>query len=332
MSVNIIGARMNNLRGVDVKIPLNILNVITGVSGSGKSSLIKGILYPALKRRINEVADTPGEYQDMTGDIDVIKHVEFVDQNPIGKSTRSNPATYIKAYDEIRKLFADQPLSQQMGFTAQYFSFNAEGGRCEECKGAGVINVEMQFMADLVLECDACHGQRFKKDILDVRFAGKNINDVLNMTVSEAIEFFAANKQHVIVQRLQPLESVGLGYIKLGQNSSTLSGGENQRVKLAYFIGQEKAEHTMFIFDEPTTGLHFHDIKRLLHAFDALIERGHTIIVIEHNMDVIKCADHVIDLGPDGGDKGGNLVAEGTPEDIAACEKSITGKYLKEKL
>ena len=332
MSVNIIGARMNNLRGVDVKIPLNILNVITGVSGSGKSSLIKGILYPALKRRINEVADTPGEYQDMTGDIDVIKHVEFVDQNPIGKSTRSNPATYIKAYDEIRKLFADQPLSQQMGFTAQYFSFNAEGGRCEECKGAGVINVEMQFMADLVLECDACHGQRFKKDILDVRFAGKNINDVLNMTVSEAIEFFATNKQHVIVQRLQPLESVGLGYIKLGQNSSTLSGGENQRVKLAYFIGQEKAEHTMFIFDEPTTGLHFHDIKRLLHAFDALIERGHTIIVIEHNMDVIKCADHVIDLGPDGGDKGGNLVAEGTPEDIAACEKSITGKYLKEKL
>lgn len=332
MSVNIIGARMNNLRGVDVKIPLNILNVITGVSGSGKSSLIKGILYPALKRRINEVADTPGEYQDMTGDIDVIKHVEFVDQNPIGKSTRSNPATYIKAYDEIRKLFADQPLSQQMGFTAQYFSFNAEGGRCEECKGAGVINVEMQFMADLVLECDACHGQRFKKDILDVRFAGKNINDVLNMTVSEAIEFFAANKQNVIVQRLQPLESVGLGYIKLGQNSSTLSGGENQRVKLAYFIGQEKAEHTMFIFDEPTTGLHFHDIKRLLHAFDALIERGHTIIVIEHNMDVIKCADHVIDLGPDGGDKGGNLVAEGTPEDIAACEKSITGKYLKEKL
>lgn len=332
MSVNIIGARMNNLRGVSVKIPLNVLNVITGVSGSGKSSLIKGILYPALKRRINEVADTPGEYQDLSGDIDVIKHVEFVDQNPIGKSTRSNPATYIKAYEEIRKLFAEQPLSQQMGFTAQYFSFNTEGGRCEECKGAGVITVEMQFMADLVLECDACHGQRFKKDILDVKFAGKNINDVLNMTVSEAIEFFAANNQKLIAQRLTPLESVGLGYIKLGQNSSTLSGGENQRVKLAYFIGQEKTEHTMFIFDEPTTGLHFHDIKRLLHAFDALIERGHSIIVIEHNMDVIKCADNVIDLGPDGGDKGGNLVADGTPEEIAACQNSITGKYLKEKL
>ncbi len=332
MSINIIGARMNNLRGIDVKIPLNVLNVITGVSGSGKSSLIKGILYPALKRRINEVADAPGEYQDLTGDIDVIKHVEFVDQNPIGKSTRSNPATYIKAYDEIRKLFADQPLSQQMGFTPQYFSFNIEGGRCEECKGAGEITVEMQFMADIVLECDSCHGQRFKKDILEVKYANKNINDVLNMTVTEAIEFFSNNHQNTIVQRLSSLEKVGLGYIKLGQNSSTLSGGENQRVKLAYFIGQEKTEHTMFIFDEPTTGLHFHDIKKLLGAFDALIERGNSVIVIEHNMDVIKCADYILDLGPDGGDKGGNLVVSGTPEDVIKCKESITGKYLKEKL
>lgn len=331
-SINILGARMNNLRGIDVKIPLNVLNVITGVSGSGKSSLIKGILYPALKRRINEVAEAPGEYQDLTGDIEMIKHVEFVDQNPIGKSTRSNPATYVKAYDEIRKLFAEQPLSQQMGFTPQYFSFNIEGGRCEECKGAGEIIVEMQFMADIVLECDSCHGQRFKKDILEVKFGNKNINDVLNMTVSEAIDFFSANNQKTIVQRLSSLEKVGLGYIKLGQNSSTLSGGENQRVKLAYFIGQERTEHTMFIFDEPTTGLHFHDIKKLLDAFDALIERGNSIIVIEHNMDVIKCADYILDLGPDGGDKGGNLVASGTPEDIIKCNTSITGKYLKDKL
>lgn len=262
----------------------------------------------------------------------MIKHVEFVDQNPIGKSTRSNPATYVKAYDEIRKLFAEQPLSQQMGFTPQYFSFNIEGGRCEECKGAGEIIVEMQFMADIVLECDSCHGQRFKKDILEVKFGNKNINDVLNMTVSEAIDFFSANNQKTIVQRLSSLEKVGLGYIKLGQNSSTLSGGENQRVKLAYFIGQERTEHTMFIFDEPTTGLHFHDIKKLLDAFDALIERGNSIIVIEHNMDVIKCADYILDLGPDGGDKGGNLVASGTPEDIIKCNTSITGKYLKDKL
>ena len=331
-SINILGARMNNLRGINVKIPLNVLNVISGVSGSGKSSLIKGILYPALKRRINEVAEAPGEYQDLTGDIEMIKHVEFVDQNPIGKSTRSNPATYVKAYDEIRKLFADQPLSQQMGFTPQYFSFNIEGGRCEECKGAGEITVEMQFMADIVLECDSCHGQRFKKDILEVKYEGKNINDILNMTVSEAIDFFSTNNQKTIVLRLSSLEKVGLGYIKLGQNSSTLSGGENQRVKLAYFIGQERTEHTMFIFDEPTTGLHFHDIKKLLNAFDALIERGHSIIVIEHNMDIIKCADYILDLGPDGGDKGGNLVAAGTPEEIIKCNDSITGKYLKEKL
>ena len=330
--IDIKGARMHNLCGVDARIPLNVMTVVTGVSGSGKSSLIKGILYPALKRHLGEVCDAPGEYLGLAGDIDAIKHVEFVDQNPIGKSTRSNPATYVKAYDAIRDLFADQPLSQQMGFTSQYFSFNADGGRCDECKGAGSITVEMQFMADLVLECEACHGKRFKHDILDVKYEGKNIDDVLNMTISEAIEFFGEHRQKTIVNRLKPLEDVGLGYIKLGQNSSTLSGGENQRVKLAYFIGQEKQEPTMFIFDEPTTGLHFHDIHRLLCSFDALIERGHTILIIEHNLDVIKCADHVIDLGPDGGDKGGNLVCAGTPEEVALCAKSITGQYLQEKL
>lgn len=332
LAIEIKGARMNNLRGIDVKIPLNVLTVVTGVSGSGKSSLIKGILYPALKRHLNEVADPPGEYSALGGDWQEVKHVEFVDQNPIGKSTRSNPATYIKAYDAIRQLFADQPLAKQEGFTAQYFSFNTEGGRCEECKGAGVITVEMQFMADLVLECDCCHGKRFKKDILDVCFHGKNINDVLNMTVTEAIAFFTEHGQNLIASRLKPLEAVGLGYVKLGQSSSTLSGGENQRVKLAYFIGQEKQAPTLFIFDEPTTGLHFHDIHKLMESFNSLIEKGHTIVVIEHNMDVIKCGDYVIDLGPDGGDKGGNIVCCGTPEEIAGCEKSITGKYLKEKL
>ena len=330
-AIELKGARMNNLRGIDVKFPLNVFNCVTGVSGSGKSSLIKGILYPALKRHLDEVADAPGEYTTLEGDWTAIKHVEFVDQNPIGKSTRSNPATYVKAYDAIRQLFAEQPLAKQMGFSPQYFSFNTEGGRCEECKGAGVISVEMQFMADLVLECEACHGQRFKHDILEVRFHEKNINDVLNMTVSEAITFFGEYKKQAIVNRLKPLEDVGLGYIKLGQNSSTLSGGENQRVKLAYFIGQEKQEPTLFIFDEPTTGLHFHDIQRLLDAFKALIERGHTILVIEHNLDVIKCADYVIDIGPDGGDKGGSLVFAGTPEALIECKTSITGRYLKEK-
>ena len=328
--IDIKGARMNNLRGIDVQIPLNVMTVVTGVSGSGKSSLIKGILYPSLKRHLGEVCDAPGEYLGLQGDIDAVKHVEFVDQNPIGKSTRSNPATYVKAYDAIRDLYAEQPLSQQMGFTSQYFSFNADGGRCEECKGAGTITVEMQFMADLVLECEACHGHRFKHDILEVRYRQKNIDDVLNMTISEAITFFEGCD--TIVKRLKTLEDVGLGYIKLGQNSSSLSGGENQRVKLAYFIGREQQEPTLFIFDEPTTGLHFHDIQKLLHAFDALISRGHTILVIEHNMEIIKCADHVIDLGPDGGDKGGNLVIAGTPEEVARCGDSLTGQYLKDKL
>ncbi len=332
MAILLNGARMNNLRGINVKIPLNVFTVVTGVSGSGKSSLIKGILYPALKRHLDEVADAPGEYSSLDGDWQQIRHVEFVDQNPIGKSTRSNPATYVKAYDAIRQLFSNQPLAKQLGFSAQYFSFNAEGGRCEECKGAGMITVEMQFMADLVLECESCHGQRFKKDILEVKFHEKNINDVLNMTVSEAIAFFGKYKQNQIVERLKPLEDVGLGYIKLGQSSSTLSGGENQRVKLAYFIGKEDQEPTMFIFDEPTTGLHFHDINRLLSSFNALIERGHTVLVIEHNMDVIKCADYVIDLGPDGGSKGGNLVFEGTPEELTECKESFTGKYLKKYL
>ena len=331
-SIVLKGARMNNLKGIDVIIPLNVFTCVTGVSGSGKSSLTKGILYPALKRQLDEVADIPGEFTALEGDVKAIKHIEFVDQNPIGRSTRSNPATYVKAYEAIRQLFAEQPLAKQMGFTPQYFSFNTEGGRCEECKGAGVINVEMQFMADLVLECESCHGQRFKRDILEVKFHNKDICDILNMTVCEAINFFNTHKQKTIVNRLRPLEDVGLGYIKLGQNSSTLSGGENQRVKLAYFIGQEKQEPTLFIFDEPTTGLHFHDIQRLLTAFYALIERGHTILVIEHNLDVIKCADYVIDLGPDGGDKGGELVFQGTPEALIGCKHSITAKFLKEKL
>ena len=331
-SILLRGCRMNNLKGINAEFPLNVMNVITGVSGSGKSSLVKGILYPALKRHLDEVAELPGEYIALEGDWKEIRHVEMVDQNPIGKSTRSNPATYVKAYDAIRQLYAEQPLAKQMGFSAQYFSFNADGGRCEECQGAGVITVEMQFMADLTLTCEACLGQRFKREILDVRFHDKNISEVLEMTVSEAIEFFSQYDQRVIVDRLKPLQDVGLGYIKLGQNSSTLSGGENQRVKLAYFIGKEQQEPTLFIFDEPTTGLHFHDIKRLLAAFDALISRGHSIIVIEHNMDVIKCADHIIDLGPEGGDKGGTIVCQGTPETIAVCKQSLTGKYLAEKL
>ena len=332
LAIDLKGCRMNNLRGIDVRFPLNVMTAVTGVSGSGKSSLVKGILYPALKRHLDEVADQPGEYISLEGDWQRVKHVEMVDQNPIGKSSRSNPATYVKAYDAIRQLYAEQPLSKQMGFTPQYFSFNADGGRCEECKGTGVITVEMQFMADLELTCEACHGKRFKKDILDVLFAGKNIYDILCMTVAEAITFFSENGQKAIVDRLKPLYDVGLGYIKLGQSSSTLSGGENQRVKLAYFMGQEKSEPTLFIFDEPTTGLHFHDIQRLLRAFDALIERGHSILVIEHNLDVIKCADYVIDLGPEGGDRGGNLVFAGTPEQLCACNESITGKYLSEKL
>ena len=331
-SIIVKGARMNNLKGIDVKFPMNVLTVVTGVSGSGKSSLVRGILFPALKRKLDEVADVPGEFAGLDGDWKGIRHVEMVNQNPIGKSSRSNPVTYVKAFDDIRQIFAEQPLAQQMGFTAQYFSFNTDGGRCETCKGTGVITVEMQFMADLELECDACHGKRFKSDVLDVKFCGKNIFDVLQMTVEEAIVFFGQNGQDSIARKLKPLVDVGLGYIKLGQSSSTLSGGENQRVKLAYFLSQEKCDPTLFIFDEPTTGLHFHDIKKLLKAFDVLICHGHTVVVIEHNLDVAKCADHIIDLGPDGGDKGGKLIFSGTPEGIVKCKESITGEYLKKKL
>lgn len=330
--IEIKGARENNLKGVDVRFPLNVMTLVTGVSGSGKSTLVRDIFYRALKRELDECSDRPGEYSSIGGDLRNLRNVEFVDQNPIGKSSRSNPVTYIKAYDEIRKLWAEQPLAKQMGYTAGYFSFNSEGGRCEECKGEGTITVEMQFMADLVLECESCHGKRFKADTLEIKFHDKNIYDVLEMTVNQAIEFFGEHGQKKIVKRLIPLQDVGLGYIKLGQASSTLSGGENQRVKLAYYLSQEKADPTLFIFDEPTTGLHFHDIRKLLDAFDALIRRGHTIVIIEHNMDVIKCADYVIDLGPEGGDKGGNIVATGTPEEVATCEASYTGQFLKEKL
>lgn len=330
--IEITGARENNLKGVNVRFPLNVMTVVTGVSGSGKSTLVRDIFFRALKRELDECSERPGEFAAINGDLRNLRNVEFVDQNPIGKSSRSNPVTYIKAYDEIRKLWAEQPLAKQMGYTAGHFSFNSEGGRCEECKGEGTITVEMQFMADLVLECESCHGKRFKTDTLEVKFHDTNIYDVLEMTVNQAVEFFTQHGQKKIVRRLQPLQDVGLGYIKLGQSSSTLSGGENQRVKLAYYLSMEKADPTLFIFDEPTTGLHFHDIRKLLEAFDALIRRGHSIVIIEHNLDVVKCADHVIDLGPEGGDKGGNIVATGTPEEVAACAASYTGQFLKEKL
>ena len=326
--IEVKGARENNLKGIDVRFPLNVMTVVTGVSGSGKSTLVRDVFYRALKREYGESTERPGEYSGLEGDIQMVKNIEFVDQNPIGKSSRSNPVTYLKAYDEIRKLYADQPLAKQMGYTAGYFSFNSEGGRCEECKGEGTVTVEMQFMADLVLECESCHGKRFKKEILDVKFKDKSIYDILDMTVNQAIEFFTEHKQTKIVRKLRPLQDVGIGYLKLGQSSSTLSGGENQRVKLAYYLSLEKVSPTIFIFDEPTTGLHFHDIRKLLESFEALISQGHTVIIIEHNMDVIKCTDHVIDLGPEGGDKGGTLVAAGTPEEIAACPESYTGKFL----
>ncbi len=333
--IKIEGAAHNNLKGIDVIFPLHIMTVVTGVSGSGKSSLVRDVFFKSLSRFYEEDGEQPGIFNRLSGDMHLVKHIEFVDQNPIGKSSRSNPATYLKAFDEIRKLYADQQAAKQMGFTPAYFSFNVEGGRCEECKGDGTITVEMQFMADITLTCESCHGKRFKQDILEIEYRGKNINDVLEMTINQAIEFFSEQQgsaEKKIIKRLKPLQDVGLGYIKLGQASSTLSGGENQRVKLAYFLSNEKQEPTIFVFDEPTTGLHFHDIKTLLKAFDSLIEKGHTVVIIEHNMDVIKCADYVIDMGPEGGDKGGFLVCAGTPEDIASCEKSYTGKYLKDKL
>lgn len=333
--VEVKGAREHNLKNIDVRFPLGVLTVVTGVSGSGKSTLVRDILYRAMVRHLGEAGDAPGIHSGLHGDMSRIAAVEFVDQNPIGKSTRSNPATYLKAYDEIRKLFSDQQSAKQMGFTPAYFSFNTEGGRCEECKGEGTITIEMQFMADITIPCEACHGERFKRDVLDIEYRGKNINDVLNMTINQAIEFFgesSGSTEKKIVRRLQPLKDVGLGYIKLGQSSSTLSGGENQRVKLAYFLANEKPQPTMFIFDEPTTGLHFHDINTLMGSFDRLIKQGHTVIIIEHNMDVIKCADHIIDIGPEGGDAGGNIVIAGTPEEVAACSASYTGHYLQEKL
>lgn len=333
--IEIKGARENNLKDIDVKFPLGIMTVVTGVSGSGKSTLVKEILYKSLLRHIGECGDAPGTHKSISGDMNTISSVEFVDQNPIGTSTRSNAATYLKAYDEIRRLYGDLQASKQMGFTASHFSFNSEGGRCEECKGEGVITIPMQFMADITIECEACNGKRFKRDVLDVEYRGKNIYDVLEMTVNQAIEFFSESNNSIeqkIVKRLMPLKDVGLGYIKLGQSSSTLSGGENQRVKLAYFLSQERSEHTLFIIDEPTTGLHFHDISTLLASMRKLIDKGNSIIIIEHNIDVIKCADWIIDIGPEGGEKGGNILATGTPEDVAKTTNSYTGQYLRSKL
>ncbi len=333
--IEVKGARQHNLKNIDVKFPLGIMTVVTGVSGSGKSTLVREILFKALQRHFEQSTDAPGAFAGLKGDLNRISAVEFVDQNPIGKSTRSNPATYLKAFDEIRQLFAQQQGAKQMGFSAGYFSFNTEGGRCEECKGEGVINVEMQFMADIQIPCEACHGRRFKPDVLEIEYRNKNIYDVLEMTVNQAIEFFSETPgadEMRIVKRLKPLKDVGLGYIKLGQSSSTLSGGENQRVKLAYFLANESSKPSMFIFDEPTTGLHFHDINTLMDSFDRLIAQGHTVIIIEHNLDVIKCADHIIDIGVGGGEAGGNLVVAGTPEEVAQCQQSITGRYLSQKL
>lgn len=334
-AITIKGARENNLKNIDVKIPLGVMTCITGVSGSGKSSLAKGILYPALHRELAETGDKPGEFSSLEGDVKMITAVEIVDQNPIGKSSRSNPVTYLKAYDEIRKLYAEQPQAIHTGLTAASFSFNVAGGRCEECQGEGIIKVSMQFMADVELVCEACHGKRFKDEVLEIKYRGKSIYDTLEMSVDEAIEFFSEDKSNPIcsriAERLQPLQDVGLGYIRLGQSSSTLSGGESQRVKLASFLAKESDRNKiLFIFDEPTTGLHFHDINRLLKAFNALIENGHTIVIVEHNMDVIKCADWVIDLGPEAGDDGGEIVFEGTPQDLEQCQKGYTGRFLKE--
>ena len=331
--ITVKGARQNNLKNIDVRIPLGVMTCITGVSGSGKSSLAKGILYPALRRLLFDTGLKPGDFDAIEGDLSTLRSVEMVDQNPIGKSSRSNPVTYIKAYDEIRKLYADQPYAQRSGFNPSHFSFNIAGGRCEECQGEGFIKVGMQFMADVELVCEACGGKRFKDEILEVRYREKSIYDVLEMTVDDAIAFFGEEKKNAtckrIVERLRPLQEVGLGYIRLGQSSSTLSGGESQRVKLASFLSKESTEgNVMFIFDEPTTGLHFHDINKLLDAFNALIARGHTIVIVEHNMDVIKCADWVVDLGPEAGDRGGSIVFEGTPDGLAGCKESYTGRYL----
>ncbi|SFZ91699.1 excinuclease ABC subunit A [Flaviramulus basaltis] len=331
--VDVLGARENNLKNIDVRFPLGMLTVITGVSGSGKSTLVKKILHPALQKKLTDFGDKPGQFTSLEGDYSNVKHIEFVDQNPIGRSSRSNPVTYIKAYDDIRALFSKQKLSAIRNYQPKHFSFNVDGGRCETCKGEGEVTIEMQFMADVHLECETCKGKRFKKEVLEVTFADKNIDDILNLTIDDAIAFFETNKQTKIKTKLQPLQDVGLGYVTLGQSSSTLSGGEAQRIKLASFLGKgNNKDKALFIFDEPTTGLHFHDIQKLLKSFNALIENGHSIIVVEHNLELIKCADYIIDLGPTGGETGGNLVAVGTPEDIIKIEASETGKYLKDKL
>lgn len=334
-NIEVRGACENNLKNIDVKFPLGVMTVVTGVSGSGKSTLVRDVFYRALVRALGEPGDTPGAHRELRGDLREISDVEFVDQNPIGTSSRSNPATYLKAFDEIRKLFSETQLSKQMGYTPGYFSFNSDGGRCEECKGEGTITIPMQFMADITVPCESCGGKRFKKEILDVEYRGKNIYDFLEMTIDQAIEFLSETHgatEKKIISRLKPLHDVGLGYIKLGQSSSTLSGGESQRVKLASYLVQENAPKTLFIFDEPTTGLHFHDISTLLDSLNRLIDKGHTVLIIEHNMDVIKCADWVIDIGPEGGDEGGSIVAQGTPEQIAATPDSYTGRFLKPKL
>jgi excinuclease ABC subunit A len=331
--VDILGARENNLKNIDVRFPLGMLTVVTGVSGSGKSTLVKKILYPALQKKLTDFSDKPGQFTSLEGDFSNVNHIEFVDQNPIGRSSRSNPVTYIKAYDDIRALYANQKLSKIRGFQAKHFSFNVDGGRCETCKGEGEVTIEMQFMADVHLECETCKGKRFKKEVLEVTFADKNIDDILNLTIDDAISFFDTNKQPKIKNKLQPLQDVGLGYVTLGQSSSTLSGGEAQRIKLASFLGKgNNKEKALFVFDEPTTGLHFHDILKLLKSFNALIEKGHSIIVIEHNIELIKCADHIIDLGPEGGALGGQLIAQGTPEAIVLNESSIIAKFLIDKL
>ena len=329
--IEVVGASENNLKNINVRFPLNVLTVVTGVSGSGKSSLITKVLYPALKKHYGGIAERTGDFGSLRGSLHLLKNVEFVDQNPLTKSSRSNPVTYLKAYDEIRKLYAEEQLSKQLGFTPSHFSFNTPGGRCEVCQGEGKITIEMQFMADVVLECEHCHGKRFKQDVLDVLYRGKSIYDILEMTVNQAIEFFSEDPAcRKIVSRLRPLQDVGIGYVKLGQSGSTLSGGESQRVKLASFLSQENAHPTLFIFDEPTTGLHHHDVAVLLRALSALISRGHSVLVIEHNPSVILAADHIIDLGPEGGDEGGRIVVEGTPEEIMQCAKSYTGKALNE--
>jgi len=332
-AIEVVGARENNLKNIDVTFPLGMLTVVTGVSGSGKSTLVKKILFPAIQKHLTGFGDKPGQFTELKGNYSNVKHIEFIDQNPIGRSSRSNPVTYVKAYDDIRALYASQKLSKIRNYAAKHFSFNVDGGRCETCKGEGQVTIEMQFMADVHLECETCKGKRFKKEVLEVTFANKNIDDILNLTIDDAIAFFAAHEETKIKGKLQPLQDVGLGYVTLGQSSSTLSGGEAQRIKLATFLGKgSRQEKALFIFDEPTTGLHFHDIQKLLKSFYALIEKGHSIIVVEHNIELIKCADHIIDLGPEGGETGGKLVATGTPEEIVKVKASITGKYLKDKL